>query len=173
MTRKAKITVTIALMLGMSPVQQTLNVTLEAAYTHVFVSIEALTWVRSISVVLIIVAHSMRHVQIAKPQGEPLAAAQEPQPPQLVITPDLIETLRGLLTHSTVTEEQPAPTLLLPKGDTQENNDERVRAYLSEHPTATLREIAEALTISVTTANKWRTRIQGEEKKETAKKRKK
>ena len=164
---------TAAIVSNIEAVQQTLNVTLEVAYTHMFVSIEALTWVRSIGVVLIIVAHALRHVQIAKPQGESPAPAQEPQPPQLVITPDLIETLRGLLTHSTVTEEQPAPTLLLPEGDTQENNGERVKAYLSEHPKATLREIAEALTISVTTANKWRTRIQGEGKKETAKKRKK
>ncbi len=163
---------TAAIVLNIESVQQTLNITLEKAYVHVFIPIEALIWIRSIAIVLLIVAHAMRHVQIAKPQGEP-APAQETQPPQLVITPDLIETLRGLLTHSTVTEEQPAPTLLLPEGDTQENNGERVKAYLSEHPKATLREIAEALTISVTTANKWRTRIQGEGKKETAKKRKK
>ncbi len=42
------------------------------------------------------------------------------------------------------------------------NNRERVKSYLAEHPRATLHEIAGALTISVTTANKWRTRILAE-----------
>jgi len=45
---------------------------------------------------------------------------------------------------------------LLTQGQAQEeegeNNGERVKAYLAEHPKATLREIAEVLTISVTTA---------------------
>ena len=65
-----------------------------------------------------------------------------------------------------MTEEQAEKPLLLTEGQTQEeegtNNGERVKAYLADHPKAPLREIAEALTISVTTANKWRTRIQGE-----------
>jgi hypothetical protein len=59
-----------------------------------------------------------------------------------------------------VTEEQAAPTLLLTEGEARENNGERVRAYLAEHPKAPLREIAEALTISVTTGRKWRSRVQ-------------
>ena len=52
--------------------------------------------------------------------------------------------------------------LLLAEGQIQEEegekNGERVKAYLADHPKATLREIAEALTISVTTARKWRSR---------------
>ena len=99
-------------------------------------------------------------MQVGKPQEQHEAVIQEPQPPQFVNTPDLIETLQGMLTQTTVTEEQAAPTLLLTEGDTQENNGERVSAYLAEHPKATLREIAEALTISVTTARKWRSRVQ-------------
>src|SRR6266852_2783474 len=74
---------TAAIVSNIEAVQQTLNVTLEVAYTHVFVSIEALTWVRSISVVLIIVAHSMRHVQIAGAhQDEKKDTPVPAQPPQ-------------------------------------------------------------------------------------------
>ena len=45
------------------------------------------------------------------------------------------------------------------EGKLEVNNYERVKSYLVEHPRATLHEIAGALTISVTTVNKWRTRI--------------
>ncbi len=156
---------TAAIVLNIESVQQTLNITLEKAYVHVFIPIEALIWIRSIAIVLLIVAHAMRHVQIAKPQEEQAPAAQEPQPPQLVITPDLLETLRVLLSQqTTVIEEQAEKPLLLTEGQAQEeeeaNNGERVKAYLADHPKAPLREIAEALTISVTTARKWRGRVQ-------------
>ncbi|HEY6541724.1 MAG TPA: hypothetical protein VIZ18_12335 [Ktedonobacteraceae bacterium] len=167
---------TAAIVSNIEAVQQTLNVTLDSAYSHVFVSIEVLTWIRSISVVLIIVAHSMRHVQIARtPQEQPPAQPQETQPPQLVISPELLETLRVLLSQpqTTVTEEQPARTLLLTEGQQETDNGERVKAYLAEHPHAHLREIAAALSISVTTVSKWRTRIQGEGEQKTARKRKK
>jgi len=160
---------TAAIVSNIEAVQQTLNVTLEVAYTHVFVGIEVLTWIRSISVVLIIVAHSLRHVQIAKKPQEEQAPAQEPQPPQLVITPDLIETLRVMLAQTTVTEEPKAPPLLLTEGSQEINNGERVKEYLSVHPHAPLREIADALTISVTTARKWRDRVQGEGVQKTRK----
>src|ERR1700722_16627875 len=76
---------TAAIVLNIESVQQTLNITLEKAYIHVFIPIEALIWIRSIAIVLLIVAHAMRHVQIAKPQEEPAQATQETQPPQLVI----------------------------------------------------------------------------------------
>src|SRR5229473_6833097 len=67
---------TAAIVSNIEAVQQTLNITLEKAYIHVFVPVEALIWIRSIAIVLLIVAHAMRHVQIAKPQGEP-APTQE------------------------------------------------------------------------------------------------
>jgi hypothetical protein len=47
------------------------------------------------------------------------------------------------------------------EGEQETNNGERVRAYLAAHPAATDREIADALTISASTANKWRRRIIG------------
>ena len=93
--------------------QQTLNVTLDAAYIHVFVPVEALIWIRSLAIVLLIVAHAMRHVQIEKPQP----AQPETQPPQLVITPDLLETLRSLLAQTTVREETNSATLLITEGE--------------------------------------------------------
>lgn len=152
---------TAAIVLNIESVQQTLNITLNAAYIHVFIPVEALIWIRSIAIVLLIVAHAMRHVHIGKPTGE--QHAPQPQTPAPLITPELLDTLRGLLQTTSVQEEQAAP-LLLTQGQTQEgeeeNNGERVKAYLAQHPKATLREIAEALTISVTTARKWRSRVQ-------------
>jgi len=47
------------------------------------------------------------------------------------------------------------------EGEQETNNGERVRTYLTTHPVATVREIADALTISTSTANKWRKRIVG------------
>lgn len=78
-----------------------------------------------------------------------------------------------MLTATSVTEEPIQHPLQLTEGESQINNGERVKAYLAEHHCATLREIAEALTISVTTAKKWRTRIQGEDEKKGKSKAKK
>src|SRR5216683_965088 len=102
---------TAAIVLNIESVQQTLNITLEKAYIHVFIPIEALIWIRSIAIVLLIVAHAMRHVQIGKPTGE--QEAPQPQPPAFVITPELLDTLRGLLQTTSIQEEQAAPPLLL------------------------------------------------------------
>src|SRR5258708_1938207 len=115
-------------------------------------------------------ANPMLQVTLEKnPRDTPHPVLPPQEPPQLVITPDLIETLRVLLAQTTVTEEQPAPPLLLTEGSQEVSNGERVRAYLVEHPKAPLREIADALTISVTTARKHRTRIQGEGVQKTRK----
>lgn len=54
---------TAAIVSNIESVQQTLNLTLDAAYLHVFVPVEALIWIRSIVIVLLIVAHAMRHVR--------------------------------------------------------------------------------------------------------------
>jgi len=168
---------TAAIVLNIESVQQALNLTLHAAYLHVFVPIEALIWIRSIAIVLLIVAHALRHVQIVRPQEEPPAPAQVIEQPQFVLTPEMIDQLRQLLMPTTVEEEVhqqvlPSPketqTETIPPEDARNeeklevNNRERVKSYLAEHPRATLHEIAGALTISVTTANKWRTRILAE-----------
>ena len=112
---------TAAIVRNIEAVQQTLNVTHDAAYSHVFISIEALTWIRSIAIVLLIVAHAMRHVQIEKPQEK----AQPAKATQLVITPDLIETLRLLLAQTTVSEEQRETPRLTETATATENRDDQ------------------------------------------------
>jgi hypothetical protein len=182
---------TAAIVSNIESVQQTLNLTLNAAYAHVFIPVEALIWVRSLVIVLLIVAHALRHVQQEPEQTTP-AIDSTPQPSPLVLTPELVDTLRAALNQVTVTEEAEVPQALPEPQDEQEanrgeqvtntvpeasadcdevretkegeqetNNGERVRAYLAAHPVATDREIADALTISASTANKWRRRIVG------------
>jgi hypothetical protein len=96
---------TAAIVLNIESVQQTLNLTLDAAYLHVFVPVEVLIWIRSVAIVLLIVAHAMRHVSSYTP-AEPIQAPA-PQSTPLVITPELLSELRLLLTQTTVSEEQP------------------------------------------------------------------
>jgi hypothetical protein len=96
---------TAAIVLNIESVQQTLNLTLDAAYIHVFVPVEALIWIRSVASVLLIVAHALRHVSSQKIQKDVQAPA--PQPAPIVISPELVETLRVLLAQTTVSEEQP------------------------------------------------------------------
>src|SRR5579885_1183415 len=76
---------TAAIVSNIESVQQTLNLTLDAAYGHVFLPVEVLIWVRSLVIVLLIVAHAMRHVQ---GESGPITTAQvsAPQPTQLVLT---------------------------------------------------------------------------------------
>jgi hypothetical protein len=61
---------TAAIVLNIESVQQTLNLTLDAAYIHVFVPVEALIWIRSVAIVLLIVAHAMRHVSATKTEEQ-------------------------------------------------------------------------------------------------------
>jgi len=98
---------TAAIVLNIESVQQTLNLTLDAAYIHVFVPVEALIWIRSVAIVLLIVAHAMRHVSSQKPAEDIHAPVVQPAP--LVLTPELLQELRVLLTQTTVSEEQPEP----------------------------------------------------------------
>ena len=164
---------TAAIVLNIESVQQTLNLTLDSAYVHVFVPVEALIWIRSFAIVLLIVAHALRHVAVEKLPAE----VSRREIPQLVLSPELVETLRVLLSKPTITEEANTEQLLLSQGEqtantaqeaiaTDEdeqgtNNGERVKAYLLLHPDAKVREVADALTISVSTANKWMSRAKG------------
>jgi len=157
---------TAAIVSNIESVQQTLNITLNAAYLHVFVPIEALIWIRSLAIVLLIVAHALRHVQ-ANPQNE--RPPQQPAP--LVLTPELLNELRAAFLQTILSEEANAHTRFLSQGEqptntAQEarvsdedeqaaNNGERVQAYLAQHPNATVREVASALSLSVSTTNKW------------------
>jgi hypothetical protein len=171
---------TAAIVSNIEAVQQTLNITLHNAYLHVFVPVEALIWIRSIAIVLLIVAHAMCHVQIAKPQEETMVAPPQvrAQQPPFVLTLEMVHQLRELFMQTTVAEEVRQEALPESKNEkageqmqvstpgdkAQQNVDnyERVKSYLADHPKATLHEIAGALTISVTTANKWRGKIRAE-----------
>jgi hypothetical protein len=158
---------TAAIVSNIEAVQQTLNITLDNAYLHVFVPVEALIWIRSIAIVLLIVAHAMRHVEIKKASAE----ESQQQPAALDINPELLDALRAFLAQTTVSEAANTQPLLLAEGEQGTNtpqeangesedeqaasNSERVKAYLLLHPDAKVREVAEALSISVSTANKW------------------
>ena len=114
---------TAAIVSNIEAVQQTLNITLDAAYVHVFVPVELLIWIRSVAIVLLIVAHAMRHVQIEKPKEPAQTLPQEQQPVQLEITPELLQALREMLTqeHTTVIEEATpgTPQIAAPKEETR------------------------------------------------------
>jgi len=96
---------TAAIVLNIESVQQTLNLTLDAAYIHVFVPVEVLIWIRSVAIVLLIVTHALWHVSAAKAE-EHRSIQSAVQPAPLVITPELLSELRMLLTQTTVSEEQ-------------------------------------------------------------------
>ncbi len=109
---------TAAIVSNIEAVQQTLNITLEQAYLHVFVPVELLIWIRSIAIVFLIVAHAMRHVQITKAEAIPTV-----EPSQLVLTPELLQELRALLTQTTVSEEQPEPPRITETSSVSDRTD--------------------------------------------------
>jgi len=170
---------TAAIVSNIESVQQTLNIALDQAYAHVFLPVEVLIWIRSIAIVLLIVAHALRHVQRERTE-EKHAAGPASLPVPLVVTPELLDALQALLTQTIVSAEEVSTLQALPSPQSEQrtrtaqeltaankdeheiNNYERVKAYLVTHPEAKVRDVATALTISTSTANKWMTRIRGE-----------
>jgi cytochrome c oxidase subunit IV len=179
---------TAAIVSNIESVQQTLNLSLEASYGHVFIPVEALIWIRSLAIVLLIVAHALRHVQ----QEPERTAIRMDTSRSVMFTPEQVDALRTALAQITVTEESqqalPAPQdeqetntdesegeqranaaqeANVEQGQDEETNEgeqevsnyERVKAYLARYPAAKDREIADALAISSSTANKWRKRM--------------
>jgi hypothetical protein len=92
---------TAAIVSNIEAIQQTLNLTLADAYIHVFVPVELLIWIRSIAIVLLIVAHAMRHVQI----DEPVTYIETA--PSIPLSPEMMQQLQLLLQQTAVIEEQP------------------------------------------------------------------
>jgi hypothetical protein len=127
---------TAAIVSNIEAVQQTLNITLDVAYQHVFVPVEALIWIRSLAIVLLIVAHTMRHIQRTSVQIAPA-------PQTIFISQSEQERTPEALPPPKVTKSEQSP-----------DNFARVKAYMDDHPNATVREVARALQISATTANK-------------------
>jgi hypothetical protein len=95
---------TAAIVSTIESVQLTLNIALDTAYVHVFIPVEVLIWIRSLAIVLLIVAHALRHVQLEPEQSAPVVASA-PQLAPLVLTPELIDALRAALAQVTVSEE--------------------------------------------------------------------
>jgi hypothetical protein len=149
---------TAAIVLNIESVQQTLNITLEAAYVRVFVPIEVLIWIRSLAIVLLIVAHALRHVQVAKPKEQAPTQTQEQHPIKLEITPELLAVLRETLTQApqTVIEEAlETPQIAAPKEETlviTATEEVKEEAYLLDRLAALLPDVSlDDITLVVTT----------------------
>jgi hypothetical protein len=168
---------TASIVSNIESVQQTLNLTLNAAYQHVFIPVEALIWIRSIVIILLIVAHALRHVQPSR-TGIPNSTVHAT--PNLILNPELIEAPRTFLSHTNISEE-PCSVPILPLHESEQsanisqkgsgsdeseqsaNNYERVNAFMATHPDAKVRDVAGALSISISTANKWMNRVKGKD----------
>ncbi|HLI08612.1 MAG TPA: hypothetical protein VKV40_18765 [Ktedonobacteraceae bacterium] len=106
---------TAAIVSNIEAVQQTLNISLDVAYSHVFIPVELLIWIRSIAIVLLIVAHAARHAQIGNAGEQPEPVQQ--QPVQFEITPDLINALTVALSGVQVIEEAPETKQIAERGE--------------------------------------------------------
>jgi hypothetical protein len=142
---------TTAIVSNIESIQQTLGITLEKAYTYSPIPLVWLVSMRSLCVILLIVAHAMKYVSADSSPNEtvPMAATpiEQPNKPEKEIE---------------VTEEKPAKPKALPAPKNQaatNDNRERVEAYIAEHKDddkkPTVREVAKALGMSISTANKW------------------
>jgi len=105
---------TAAIVSNIEALQQTLNVALNVAYAHVFVPVEVLIWIRSLCIVLLIVAHALRHVHpeqaTARTRSTPVAEQSRPsvRPEQIAArTPAAVREQVAARTPATVTAEQP------------------------------------------------------------------
>jgi len=140
---------TAAIVSNIESVQQTLNIALEAAYVHVLVPVEALIWIRSLAIVLLIVAHALRHVQPESEQPAPDAASALPPAP-LVLTPELVDALRAALAQVTVAEEPPMQQAILSAQSEQEPNTDQETSAGYNHEQE---EAKKAVRLSVIVAN--------------------
>jgi hypothetical protein len=122
---------TAAIVSNIEAVQQTLNVTLGSAYLHVFVPVEALIWIRSLAIVLLIVAHAMRHVQIEKQEDRPAPFAAQ-------VTPEL-------LTQPTVSEEQPETPQIAETGTATEAQERAPKTETITLPGVTREDAAKVI----------------------------
>jgi hypothetical protein len=167
---------TAAIVSNIEAIQQTLNVTLDKAYLHVFVPVEVLIWVRSIAIVLLIVAHAMRHVQIDKVIPNIIvsvdAITPEPTTQKHEIAAQTNVSEDNQLEHQTLALPQAksdSPTLLTTRRTLNAKrknsaNYERVRAYMDTNQNASVRDVAKALNIGISTANKWMRKVKSEQR---------
>src|SRR5437588_2076099 len=91
---------TAAIVSNIESVQQTLNLTLESAYVHVFIPVELLIWIRSVAIVLLIVAHAIRHVP-TRENEQPVRHEHQ----QTTLSQELIEAIRLVIVQEIQTEQ--------------------------------------------------------------------
>lgn len=156
---------TAAIVLNIESVQQTLNLTLEAAYVHVFIPVEALIWVRSLAIVLLIVAHAMRHVgkpgisdeamQVILAKLEKLETLEqrlargEPDSPQQALLESGTSGSEMSFANGT---ESPASEDFTARFESKE---QIIAAILERNPTASVEQVMQEAKCSERTANKW------------------
>jgi hypothetical protein len=123
---------------------QTLNIPLVDGYSHSLVSLDVLVTIRSLTVILLIVSHALKHLH------------HEPTLP--------VKVSKQKSVQPTQQSDQPVRPVekkeRIPKEPTPINkNLERVRDYLATHPKASAREVGRELGLSATAAAKWVKRI--------------
>lgn len=142
---------TTAIVSNIESIQQTLGITLEKAYTYSPIPLVWLVSMRSLCVILLIVAHAMKYVSAGSSPDEPMAvAALEVETP--------IEQPAQPEPEIEITEEKPEQPKALPaprKRTAGNDNLERVRAYKADHPKASVRQAARDLNLSISTTAKW------------------
>ena len=123
---------------------QTLNTPLTDGYAHSLVSLDVLVTIRSLTVILLIVSHALKHlhtdaspsVKVVKPKG----VQPTPQPHTQPVHPAPAQPVQS------VQPKVPTPI---------HKNFDRVKEYLGAHPNASAREVGRALGLSATSAAKW------------------
>jgi hypothetical protein len=166
---------TAAIVSNIESIQQTLNIALSAAYGHVFVPVEVLIWARSCAVILLIIAHAVKHIDLSEKDTSPIPldeehiarmvsvpggcvqcahATAEAQPLQ-AINCNLVDTKEpGVPVEEETVKLLPKPSLAEMKKQEAEINKEKVSEYLALHPQAKASEIAKALSLSLPTVRK-------------------
>ncbi len=141
---------------------QTLNTPLVDGYSHSLVNVDVLVTIRSLTVILLIVSHALKHlhtepsptVKVMKPKSVQQTHQPQAQPVQPV------QPVAPVVQKEPTPEESPEGTNFYEVSPTPINkNLERVQQYLAEHPKASAREIGRELGLSATAAAKWVKRI--------------
>ena len=122
---------------------QTLNIPLTEGYSHSLVSVDVLVTIRSLTVILLIVSHALKHLHTEATPRVKVVKAKSVQSVKAEPQPGLVEAVTS---EKVVPPKEPTPI---------HKNLERVRAYLADHPKASAREVGRALGMSPPTAAKW------------------
>ncbi|HLW02726.1 MAG TPA: hypothetical protein VKT82_28990 [Ktedonobacterales bacterium] len=125
---------------------QTLNIPLVDGYSHSLVSLDVLVTIRSLTVILLIVSHALKHLHQEPAQPVKVVRQKSVQSVQ-ESTPSVPERTRKESPNGTsFSEAVPTPI---------HKNFDRVKEYLDAHPNASAREVGRALGMSATSAAKW------------------